>query len=140
MSLGEFVDDAGNRKVAGPLSPMPVCSGAPSFIPISVLSGAHITSAIDLAAARLHSILFPSGMPAVDITFDVSPDNSNFGALFTASGEYALPASVVGAGKLIAVDPSLFFAFRYFKIRTGTLGSVADQAAQRDLILLAVPR
>lgn len=140
MSLLEFADTGNRRTLVGPDSPAPVGGGNPSYQAVAIPAAGHVSPDTDLGAGRLHSILFPAGMPAVDITFDVSPDGANYGPLFSSGGEYALPAAVVGAGRLIAVDPSLFFAYRYIAVRTGTSGSVANQAAERDLILLTVPR
>jgi hypothetical protein len=77
---------------------------------------------------------------AAAITFQVSADGSNWYDLYTEGGEYTLTSSVVGASRTIVVDPAVFIGIRYLKIRSGVSGTTVNQASQRDLTLVTVPR
>lgn len=107
-------------------------------VSIEIASNGNITPALDLKAERLHTIIMPAAWDAGGITFQVSADNTTWRDLYNSAGEYAL--TVAAASRALAVDQTLFKAYRYVKIRSGTSGTPVTQTAARALQLLTVPR
>jgi hypothetical protein len=64
------------------------------------------------------------------MTFQVSPDNSNWYNLYDKVGEVSYPAA---ASEYLALDPTQFAGVRYLKLRSGTAGTPVNQGAERSL-------
>jgi hypothetical protein len=113
----------------------------PPSLPVqaTIASGQSLSAAIDLAADRLHRIALPAAWTAASLTFQVS-SGAGFNDLYTADGEYTLPASAVAAGRSIVIDPAVFYGVRHLKVRSGTSAAPVAQAADRSMSLVTVPR
>jgi hypothetical protein len=94
-----------------------------------------LSAAVDCGLARHPSqIDIPSGWTEAEITFQVSKDGSTFLNLMNEDGEYIVPETSIGAGGVaIGLDQKLMRGNRFFKVRSGTSGSVVVQTAARTL-------
>lgn len=117
-----------------------VASAAPGSAAAAILSGASLGAAVDLAEQRLHRIAMPAAWTVAGLTFQVSADGVTFNDLYNETGEYALTSSVVGASRSIVLDQAIFYGIRYLKVRSGTGAAAVNQAADRTLTLVTVPR
>jgi hypothetical protein len=111
----------------------------PGAIDAIILSGASLTSAIDLSTSdqrcgRLMAIHMPAAWTTASLTFQGSPDGITYQNIYNASGaEYSVAAA---ASRDIILPPGDFAGFRYLKIRSGTSGTPVTQAADRTLTVL----
>lgn len=104
----------------------------------TILSGASLSSAIDLSAGRLSRIAIPASWTTANLTFQTSADNSTFNDLYDSYGtEYTV--TVGGASRAIVIPLADFIGVRYLKIRSGTTGTPVNQGADRILTLVLVP-
>lgn len=106
----------------------------------AIQSGAALSPVIDLGLQRLHRIRLPAGWTAAGLTFQDSDDGSTFGDTFTDAAEYTIASAVAAAGRSILVNQELFYGIRFLKIRSGTSGAPVNQAADRAITLVTVPR
>ena len=103
----------------------------------TILNGASLSDAIDTFCARLGRITVPAAWTAANLTFQVSPDNTNWFNLYDATGaEYTV---VAAASRSIIIPVSDFLSVRYLKVRSGTSGVPVNQGADRALTLTLVP-
>lgn len=98
-----------------------------SVIPAVIAINGNISAEVDLGAQFLVGVYVPSGWTAATMTFQASPDGTNFGELFTYAGsELSLAAA---ASLFIAVDPTQWKGIRALKVRSGTSASPVTQLA-----------
>lgn len=103
----------------------------------TIAINAALSNVVDLASGTLTGISMPAAWTAASITFDVSNDGINFGALFYQGVEYEL--SEAGASRRITVDPVALMPWRYIKVRSGKSGAVVNQVAQAVITLWTKP-
>lgn len=108
----------------------------------TILSGEALSDAIDLSAFatnkdsyRLFSITLPE-MTSAAITFQSSRDNGvTWLDLYDATNtEITIPAST--GIREIVLDPYIFSSVYMLKVRSGTSGTVVNQAAERLIGLI----
>jgi hypothetical protein len=104
---------------------------------VTIANGQSLSPAVDFGDDRLHTILMPAAWTAANLTFQVSADGVSYIDLFTSAGELVITAA---AARALALDQTIFPAFRFLKVRSGTSGVPVAQGAARDLILLTVAR
>lgn len=102
---------------------------------IIIATDTQLSAAVDLGELRLAAVAVPAGWTAAGITFQASFDGQTWFDLYDSAGAVTLPQAAVAAGRLVVVDPAVFFGIRYLKLR-----STAPQAANRDIILSTTPR
>ncbi|WP_156680260.1 hypothetical protein [Sphingomonas profundi] len=106
----------------------------------TIAAGTSLSPVVDLAGERLHRIVVPAGWTAAAISFQSSSSGTTFADLFDVSGEVTLSTSIVAGGRAIVVDPAVFLGVRYLRLRSGTSAGAVNQAADRALTLVTVPR
>lgn len=106
----------------------------------TIANGSALSPAIDLGLQRLHRIRLPAGWTAAGLTFQDSDDGVTFGDSYTDAAEYAVPSAVAAVGRSILVDQALFYGIRFLKVRSGTSAAPVNQAADRVINLVTVPR
>ena len=103
----------------------------------TIANGASLSDAIDCAVARLGRITLPAAWTAAALTFQVSPDGTNWFNLYDAAGtEYTAQAA---ASRAVIIPVADFLSVRYLKVRSGTSGAPVAQGAERALTLSLVP-
>jgi hypothetical protein len=105
-----------------------------STVSAVIAASASLSAEIDLGAQYLVGLYVPSNWTSANITFQVSPDEVNFGNMFSYLG--AEVTFVAVAGQYLAVDPTLWKGARAIKVRSGTSGSPVNQTAQVTLQLV----
>lgn len=103
---------------------------------VTIANGASLSDALDLVHRTLCAILMPASWTAAGLTFQGSADGVTYGNIYDADGEAALTSTVVGASRLLILNPAAFVGARYVKVRSGTSGTPASQGAERVLTLI----
>jgi hypothetical protein len=81
---------------------------------VTVANGATTSDAADLNGLLLCGVVLPAEADGTTLGFSVSTDNSTFYTLRNASTGTDISYTVT-ASRAVALDPSLFAAFRYVK-------------------------
>jgi hypothetical protein len=103
--------------------------------PVTIGAGASLSGASSkFNGYGLVGILTASTWDAAKLTFEGSNDGTNFFKIVTNAAEYEV-ASVTGAA-CIAVDPNVFVAWDYIKVRSGTSASAVNQADETIVTLV----
>jgi hypothetical protein len=102
-----------------------------------IANGQSLSAAIGLGATPLHAIAMPAAWDAAALTFQGSIDGATWLELTNASGSAI--SVTAAAGQLIVLDPTLWRAVNFIKVRSGTSGAPVNQTAQRTLTLILRP-
>lgn len=135
-----YSDATDQSRTSGEQSPFPVGSGELAAVNATIADGQALSAAVDLEIHRLHRIGFPAGFVSADVTFQVSDDGVTFYDLYTAEGEYSLPAAAVAASRSVLVDALAFLGVRHLKVRNGTGAAAVNVTGDQDLVLSLIPR
>ena len=113
-----------------------VAYNQPKVTTATIASGASLSGAVALPIGHvLAAIVMPATWTAAGITLQGSADNVTFQNVYVAAGtEHAL---TVAAATTVALDPVLYQAFPFLKIRSGTAGSPVNQTAARTITLIS---
>lgn len=111
------------------------CVSVWESFPVSIASGQSLTDAINLGGLRLFGAAIPSVWTSADITFQVSLDN---GATWIDLRQQDGTEIVMSGqtGSCIVLVPTLFAAFQFVRLRSGTSGTPVTQAADRTISLV----
>jgi hypothetical protein len=101
--------------------------------PLSIPNGVALSSVLDCLGVMPVGIFLPSAWTTAQVSFQVSPDNSNWYNLYDKIGEVLYPAA---ASEYLALDPTQFAGARYLRVRSGTNGTPVNQAADRSLTVI----
>ncbi len=105
---------------------------------VTIASGTALTAAINLADRRPCRIEMPAAWTAAALTFQVSSDGVTFRDFYDQSGnEYSISAAAALINRAILMTINGWIGVQYLKIRSGTSSAPVNQAAQRDLTLVA---
>lgn len=137
LAYGNAGDDATS---VSELSGLPIVSAGGSALEVQIANAASLSDGIDLGNQRLHTIVLPAAWTAASISFQISVDGDSWADLYHSTGEVALPIEAVAPGRAVVVDPAVFFAFRFIRIRSGNATAPVAQGAARTLTLLTVAR
>lgn len=111
------------------------CISVWEALTVTLASGSSLTEAINLGGLRLFGLVLPATWTAADLTFQVSTDGgSTWANLYEQDG-----TEVIASGKTsgcLTVHPSVFAAFQYIRIRSGTSAVPVSQTADRALKLI----
>ncbi len=103
----------------------------------TIAATGSLSGLVDLGVYRLARIVMPSVWTAAVITFQTSPDGTNWNDLYDASGaEYVVQAA---ASRSIIIPYADFLGTRYLKIRSGTSAAAVAQSAGAAFTLVGVP-
>lgn len=108
-------------------------------IPVTIANGTSLSPAVDtgnVGGAKLIGIEMSAGWTAAGLTFQVSPDGTNYFNLQTDAAEATAVAAASQVIGLRADLSSVLSRFRYLKVRSGTAGTPVNQGAERALFLL----
>lgn len=110
------------------------CISASEVLPVAIGSGTSLSGLINLGGLRLFGIAVPAAWTAASLTFQVSPDG---GTTWVELADDSAAAIAVGAAvsTCSTLDPKIFSAYQYLRIRSGTAASPVAQAADRTLQL-----
>jgi len=100
----------------------------------TIQSGSALSAEVALGEKTLCGIYVPSSWTSASITFQVTPDDTNFSELWTDAGsELTL---TVSAGAYTALDPKYWRGITGVKVRSGTSGSPVNQSSTVALTLV----
>jgi hypothetical protein len=106
---------------------------------VTIANGESLSTALSLAPGtrQLAAIQMPAAWTDASLTFAVSADGTTYSPLYFAGSEYTVEAAggAVASGG-IALEPRVFAAWPYVKIRSGTAASAVNQGAARTLTVL----
>ena len=106
---------------------------------VTIANGESLSGALSLAPGtrQLAAIQMPAAWTEASLTFAVSADGTTFSPLYFNGSEYTVEAAggAVASGA-IALEPRVFAAWPYVKVRSGTSGTAVNQAAARVLTVL----
>jgi hypothetical protein len=106
-------------------------------LPATIANGTSLSPAIAIGAKGFCGIVMPAAWTAAPITFQVSSDGTTWNELFDMAGNPVMVASAsAAAGQTAMVDRDLLRGAVLFKLRSGTVGSPVNQAADRVLGIL----
>ncbi len=112
--------------------PMP-----PTTVAATILATASMSDAVEING-RLAGIVTPAAWTAAALTFQGSVDGVTYTNIYDAAVERTIASAAVPAAesRFLSLDPSLWAAFRYIKIRSGTAAAAVAQGADRVLSLV----
>lgn len=101
----------------------------------TIASGAALSGAIDLGLngqAEIVGVVMPAAWTAAALTFQVSPDGTNYSDLYDDGGtEVNFTVAAARAFGWQQTTAHKIKGWRWLKIRSGTTGLPVNQAAQR---------
>jgi len=105
---------------------------------VTIAADASLSGATALRPGyTLVGLLTDAAWDEAKITFAGSNDGANFYPVRSATDEYEV-AAVTGAA-CVAVDPDMFRAWRYLKVRSGTSAVATNQADATTVTLVYQP-
>ena len=102
-------------------------------IPVTIASGASLSSAVNLRGGLLATIEMPAAWDAANLTFQSSGDGVTFANLYDENGTEV--TVVASTSRRIRLEPSQWAAIQQIKVRSGTSGTAVNQSAARTLYL-----
>lgn len=99
-------------------------------------NGGSLSGIVDLGGRKLVAIVMPAAWDAAGLTFQASPDGTNFFNVYDGATERAL---TVAASYYSALAIGDWIGVRWFKIRSGAAGTPVNQTAERTLTLVIQP-
>ena len=99
-------------------------------------NGGSLSGAVDLGGRKLVAIVMPDTWTAASLTFQASPDGTNYFNVYDDPTERKL---TVAASYYSALNIADWVGFRWLKFRSGTAGTPVNQAAERTLTLVIQP-
>ena len=114
----------------------PVGSQAVETTTVTIENGGSLSGAVDLGGRKLVAIVMPDTWTAASMTFQASPDGTNYFNVYDGPTERAL---TVAASYYSELNISDWIGIRWFKIRSGTAGTPVNQAAARTITLVVQP-
>jgi hypothetical protein len=108
-----------------------------SLIPVTIASGASLSSVGDLRGYQLVGIAYPSAWTAADVTLQTAADpDDTYRNVFFGTTELTIDAA---ASQWTAIDPDSTKGLgSYVKVRSGPASAAVNQAADRIIHLIAV--
>jgi hypothetical protein len=85
---------------------------------VTIASGATTSGAVDLLGMVLVGIIMPSAFTGTSITFQASPDNSTFTAVYNSAGTQL--TATVSTSRTILFSPGDFVGVRNLKLVSGS--------------------
>lgn len=114
----------------------PVGSQAVETTTVTIENGGSLSGAVDLGGRKLVAIVMPDTWTAAALTFQASPDGTNFFNVYDGPTERNL---TVAASYYSALNIADWVGIRWLKIRSGTAASAVNQAGDRTLTLVIQP-
>ena len=100
---------------------------------ITIAAGQSLSGAADLGEGELVRFYMPSLWTPANLSFQLSPDNLEFGDVFDAYGRETIINIVPGVAVVIALQ---WRALAWIKFRSGTRNAPVIQTATRNFRLI----
>lgn len=111
------------------------------YEPVTIANGANLSSAVnfnlfqdDIKGMRLFAIVMPSSWTTANLTFQASHDGSTYNNVYDQNGTELVVTAA--ASRFIYLDPTIFPAIQWLKVRSGTSSSPVNQGGNRVLTLV----
>lgn len=101
----------------------------------TIAASGSLSDAVTLREQTVVAIEMPAAWTAASITLQASADGSTFNNVYTSGGDEV--EYTVAASRFIPLDPDDMAGMRYVKIRSGTAATPVNQAAERNIKLVA---
>ena len=105
-----------------------------AYLTVTISSGQSLSPAINTGGGLLVGIQMPASWTSADLTFQGSFDGTTYTNLYDSLGTEITAAAAASRG-ISALNSSVFAAFNFVKIRSGTSGAAVNQAADRIITL-----
>jgi hypothetical protein len=99
-------------------------------------SGQALSAGVAIGAQRVRGLAIPAAWSPASITFQCSIDGGATWLEFVDQTGSAITVTNSAAGQFVALTEEVWSCANHFKIRSGTLGSPVNQAADRTLQLV----
>ncbi|MGH6684031.1 MAG: hypothetical protein ACRECA_08960 [Pseudolabrys sp.] len=106
------------------------------FQTATIAPGASLSGEALLGEKTLVGIIVPNGWTAANLTFQATPDDTNFYELQNAAGTAMTVTVPLTTGCFIAVDPTQWRGITGIKVRSGTSGSPVNQTGGASITLV----
>lgn len=108
--------------------------------PVTIASGTSVSSSVDLGDMVLVGVVTPAAWTAAAITFEASLDGTNWRPMRNQTAEVSIATAQISTteARYISVDTNIFRGVRFIRLRSGVSGTLVNQGAARELILVAV--
>jgi len=107
----------------------------------TIASGESLSDAIDMSAFatnkdnyRLFDLSMPEEWTTANLTFQTSYDGVTYKNFQDGQGTEITIVAIANVN--ITLDPAIFAAVPYIKVRSGTRATPVNQAAARDILLV----
>jgi len=104
------------------------------FQTATIAASASLSSEVPLGEKSLVGIVMPPAWTAASLTFQATPDDTNFYELYDGAGNEV--TVVAGAGQFVQVDPTKWRGITGIKIRSGTAAGPVNQTSAVTLTLV----
>lgn len=99
----------------------------------TIAASGSLSAEVNLGGLRLFGIYMPAAWTAAVLTFQASPDGTNWYDVYDKDGNEV--TAQAAASRFVSLDPVVFAAAAYIKVRSGTSGTPVVQSAERALSL-----
>jgi|GEM_PF-5183820 len=104
----------------------------------TIPNGASLSNAIDLGGLRAGNLVMPAAWTANSLGFLVSHNGTDYSTLFDDTDtEVLITTDEIVTGRARALPLSLFYLYRWLKLRSGTMTAPANQDADRVFKIIA---
>jgi hypothetical protein len=100
---------------------------------VTIANGQSLSAAFCLGQGVPLSVQMPAAFTGTSITFQGSNDNSTYQNLYDDAGNEI--TVLVSASRNVKLPAADLAGFSYYKIRSGTAGTPAVEAADRTLVV-----
>jgi hypothetical protein len=105
--------------------------------PVTIANGNSLSPSVSIGADTLVGLWMPAAWNAAGITFQVSPDGTNYAELQDGAGNAV--SLVVTAGIFVYLSPTNWRSINMLKLRSGTLAVPVNQGASCTVTLYGRP-
>jgi hypothetical protein len=108
------------------------------YFTATIQSGQSLSNAVSLGKWSLVGIVMPSAWTAASLSFQASPDGTNFYELYYLSGLAATNYVITSpaASQFIQLDPTQWRGLDLLKVRSGTSGAPVTQGSTAAITLV----
>lgn len=107
-------------------------------ISAAIAAGTALSAEVDIGTKSLVGVYIPATWTTASITFQASPDGSNWYEVYTIAGTAYTISSLTGGtlAYFVAVDPTALRGMVALKVRSGTQAAPVNQVSLVTLQLM----
>jgi len=105
----------------------------PQALTVTIAASASVSSAVRVGGCSIANLEMDSAWTPAAVSFQGSSDGVTYKEIYDVAGALTFTPT---ASVIHPLDPSVFWAVRYVKIRSGLSGAAVNQSAARTLKLL----